>query len=155
MLVENEIAHITEILSGRISTNTKVHSTVKCLLDQQKHTKKCAKFFKCLFGWRNKGITIVKTLSFILRPAQLLLLFYGLHWYWLTAIFAIKHMCMHTLKTNQHSLFRRYVPIARPARKAAPRQDISVCTGLLIVLLIKSEVICITKLFLLTPPSAL
>lgn len=48
-----------------------------------------------------------------------------------------------------------YIPEARPARKAAPRLDMSVFAGFSIFLLIKSEVICMTKLLLLTPPSAL
>lgn len=48
-----------------------------------------------------------------------------------------------------------YIPEARPARKAAPRLDMSAFAGFSIFLLIKSEVICMTKLLLLTPPSAL
>jgi len=48
-----------------------------------------------------------------------------------------------------------YIPEARPARKAAPRLDMSALAGFSIFLLIKSEVICMTKLLLLTPPSAL
>lgn len=73
----------------------------------------------------------------------------------LCTVLLFPYLQTYTLWGENKTFRNVYIPEARPARKAAPRLDISVFAGFSIFLLIKSEVICITKLLLLTPPSAL
>lgn len=78
-----------------------------------------------------------------------------------------EHLCGHKLSRSSLSMrmslqgsapfykVHTHIPTARPAREAAPKQDMSKWAGLSIFSLIRSEVICMTKALLQTPPSAL
>lgn len=73
---------------------------------------------------------------------------YSCHVFWgLNTISLCLSFCSSSLSAQN--------PTARPARVAAPKQDMSKWAGLSIGALNKSEVICMTNALLQTPPSAL
>jgi hypothetical protein len=69
--------------------------------------------------------------------------------------FARKNAIIKMVSKQAPTSGNAHIPRARPAREAAPRQDMSKWAGLSIFWSIKSDVICMTKPFLQTPPSAL